>query len=631
MLHIQDLTFRFGGRTILDQASAAIPRGHKVSLVGRNGAGKTTLFKLIAGELQPDGGDITLPAGARMGMVRQEVPAGAMSLVETVMAADEERTALLAEAETATDPMRIGEIHARLADIQAHTAEARAAQILAGLGFDAEQQKRPCADFSGGWRMRVALAGVLFSSPDLLLLDEPTNHLDLEAAMWLEGYLKSYPNTILLISHDRGLLNSVPTTTVHLDRGKLNSYGGGYDRFVQTRAMQLDLLKAAAAKQEAQRKHMQSFVDRFRAKASKATQAQSRIKALEKLGPPIQVIEDTPVSFDFPSPDELAPPLVNMDDVVIGYGDRPVLRKLGLRIDPDDRIALLGANGNGKSTLVKLLAGKLQPMAGEFRKSPRMRVGYFAQHQTDELNLDWTPVRQMAAVLKDVPEQKVRAHLGRFGFPQAKADTVIGKLSGGEKARLLFALMTRDAPHILLLDEPTNHLDIESREALVQALNSYEGAVIIISHDPHLIELTADRLWLVADGTCRPYEGDIDDYRRQLAEQRRAESRSERTEDTGSAASRKDGRRAAAELRQQLAPLRRKVEEAEKRMAKLEAARAKVEAKLADPALYTGPKEAVTKLQIELGTAQKDLAAAEEEWLAASEALEEATAALTAG
>ncbi|WP_114391851.1 ABC-F family ATP-binding cassette domain-containing protein [Oleisolibacter albus] len=627
MLQITDLTFRIAGRLLLDQASLTVPAGHRVALVGRNGTGKSTLLRLIGGELQPDGGSITLPAGARVGWVRQEAPAGTMTLIETVLAADTERTALLAEADTATDPTRIAEIHARLTDIQAHSAEARAARILSGLGFDAAAQARPCSDFSGGWRMRVALAGVLFTQPDLLLLDEPTNHLDLEATLWLEDYLKSYPHTILIVSHDRELLNKVPTSIVHLDQLKLTAYSGNYDTFVRVRTQRLENLKSQAAKQDAQRAHLQAFVDRFRSKASKATQAQSKLKAIERLGPRIQVIDDTPVSFNFPSPEELAPPLIAVDDVSIGYDDRAVLRKVSLRIDADDRIALLGANGNGKSTLVKLLAGRLAPMAGEIRRSGKLRVGYFAQHQADELNLDWTPIQQLAAVMPpNTHETSVRGHLGRFGLAQQKAETRIGALSGGEKAKLLLALMTRDAPHILMLDEPTNHLDIDSREALVEALNDYAGAVIVISHDPHLIELTADRLWLVNDGTAKPFDGDLEDYKRLLLEKARAEARADKDADS-SKTNRKDERRAAAELRAQLAPLRRKVEAVEKRLTQLHTKKAAIEAKLADPTLYTGPSDRVSALQIDLGTIGRDVEAAEMEWLDLSEQLEQAKAA----
>jgi ATP-binding cassette subfamily F protein 3 len=477
--------------------------------------------------------------------------------------------------------------------------------------------------------MRVALASVLFVQPDLLLLDEPTNHLDLEATVWLEGYLKSYPHTILMVSHDRDMLNKVPTTIVHLERGRLTTYSGNFDNFVRTRAERLENARAESAKVEARRKHMQAFVDRFRYKATKARQAQSRLKALERLGPPAVVIEAETMAFDFPSPDPLPPPLLTLDGVAVGYDGRAVLRRLNLRVDQDDRIALLGSNGNGKSTLVKLLAGRLQALEGEVRRSGKLKVGYFAQHQTDELNVAWTPVRQMQAIMPDVPEQKVRSHLGRFGFSQGKAETLIGSLSGGEKARLLFALMSRDAPHILLLDEPTNHLDVESREALVEALNAYEGAVILISHDPHLIELTADRLWVVADGGCKPFDGDLDDYRRWLVERRREARSADRG--GGEAAgrdARRQERRSAAELRAQLAPLKKRVTAAEKLIEKLGADQQRLEARLADPALYSdsAKSELVTKLQRELGTLRRDIAAAEEEWMAAQEELESAAA-----
>ncbi|WP_448187259.1 ABC-F family ATP-binding cassette domain-containing protein [Azospirillum sp. sgz301742] len=623
MLHINDLTFRYGGRVLFDQATAVVPRGHRVALVGRNGCGKSTLLKLIAGTLHADGGSLTLPTGMRMGMVAQEVPAGATSLIDTVLAADTERTALLAEAETAHDPNRIAEVHTRLADIEAHSAPARAAQILSGLGFDSDQQLRPCSDFSGGWRMRVALAGVLFARPDLLLLDEPTNHLDLEATIWLENYLKNYPHTILLVSHDRDLLNSVPTTTIHVDQGKLVTYSGNYDRFIATRRANIERLQSQNAKTEAARKHVQSYIDRFRYKANKARQAQSRIKMLERMDTVVEIAVDERVSFDFPQPEGLSPPLIALENVTVGYGDKAILKRVDLRIDMDDRIALLGANGNGKSTLVKLLAGRLQAMHGEMRRPGKLKIGYFAQHQAEELDLSLTPVQQMQRVMPLVLEEKVRAHLGRFGFPQAKAETKISSLSGGEKARLLFAMMSREAPHILMLDEPTNHLDLDSREALIQAINGFEGAVILISHDPHLIELTADRLWLVADGTCRAFDGDMDDYRRMLLDRSRAE-RSEARGDTGP--SRKDQRRASAEARVALAPLKKKATDAETAVTKLSTEKAKIEAKLANPKLYEGPSEPLRKLQIDLGAVEKKLAAAEEVWLEALEVYEAAAA-----
>ncbi len=629
MLHINDLTFRFGGRVLFDHATAVVSKGHRVALVGRNGTGKSTLLKLISGQLQTDDGAVTLPSGMRMGMVAQEAPAGPITLIDAVLAADKERTALLAEAETATDPMRIGEVHNRLADIEAHSAPARAAQVLSGLGFDAESQQRPCSDFSGGWRMRVALAGVLFSRPDLLLLDEPTNHLDLEATIWLEGYLKNYPHTILLVSHDRELLNAVPTTTIHIDNGKLVTYSGNYDSFLRQRRANQERLQSMATKQDARRKHMMAYVDRFRFKASKARQAQSRLKLLEKMETITLMEDDAEVVFNFPVPDELAPPLIALEGVTIGYGDKPILRRVDLRIDMEDRIALLGANGNGKSTLVKLLAGRLQPMAGEMRRPSKLRIGYFAQHQSEELDLSLTPIQQTQRIMPLALEEKVRAHLGRFGFQQSKAETKIADLSGGEKARLLLALMSREVPHILMLDEPTNHLDIDSREALIEAINDFPGAVILISHDPHLIELTADRLLLVANGTVQPYDGDLEDYRRFLLDRAKAEravakAASQGDRDVGP--NKKDQRRAAAESRAALAPLKRKATDAEALVNKLTEEKRKIEAKMADPALYTGPADKLTKLQIDLGVVDKKLASAEETWLDALEAYETAAA-----
>ena len=496
MLHINDLIYRIGGRVLLEGATAHVPKGHKVGLVGRNGTGKSTLFKLISGELSVDSGAVNLRPGAKLGMVAQEAPSGPESLIDTVLAADQERTQLLAESETATDPHRIAEVHTRLADINAHAAPARAARILSGLGFDEDAQQRPCSDFSGGWRMRVALAAVLFSDPDLLLLDEPTNHLDLEATLWLENYLANWQGTIIVISHDRALLNTSVEEIIHLEEQKLTRYAGNYDFFEKTRRERLSQQAKHRSKQLAEQRRIQAFVDRFRAKATKARQAQSRLKMLEKMEPIATVIEDKTTAFTFPDPSPLSPPLVALDDVAVGYeADSPILKDLDLRIDMDDRIALLGANGNGKSTMMKLLAGRLKAQDGKVVKSTKLEVGYFAQHQAEELPEAETPYDYMQAKMEDVIEAKVRAHLGRFGFEQSKADTPIKNLSGGEKARLLFANMSRTAPHIMLLDEPTNHLDVDAREALVEALNTYDGAVVLVSHDPHLVELVCDRLW----------------------------------------------------------------------------------------------------------------------------------------
>ncbi|MCC9625752.1 ABC-F family ATP-binding cassette domain-containing protein [Thalassospira sp. MA62] len=619
MLQISDLTYRIGGRVILDQVNLTIPDGHKVGLIGRNGAGKSTLLKLISGDLPGDGGDIRISKRARMGVVAQEAPAGSRSLIDTVLAADTERADLLEEAETTTDPHRIAEVHTRLADIEAHTAESRAASILSGLGFDADAQQRPCDDFSGGWRMRVALAATLFLRPDLLLLDEPTNHLDLEATIWLENYLINYPGTIILISHDRDLLNRAVKTIAHLHDGTVTLYGGNYDKFAKTRREQMELASKHYEKQIAQQKHLQSFIDRFRAKASKAKQAQSRVKMLEKMGPAIPVVEDRGISFDFPSPKELPPPLINIHDGDVGYEEgKPILRNISLRIDMDDRIALLGANGNGKSTLAKLLSDRLELMSGEKAASSKLRIGYFAQHQTDELRGDETPYQHMASLMPNVIESKVRAQLGRFAFEGQKGDTKVKDLSGGEKARLLFALMTLDAPHMLILDEPTNHLDIDSRDALNHALNAYEGAVIIISHDPYLIEACADRLILVADGTVKAFDGDVAEYRQYLLDRARMERRANKGDDAGKPAKRdrKAERQQAAEKRKAAAPVKREVEKLEKQMEKLSERKAAIEEKMADPTLYEDANaQKLSDIQLELGKLENELAMIEQKWM----------------
>lgn len=524
MLSINDLTYRVGGRTLLEKASITIPAGHRYGLVGLNGTGKSTLFKLIAGELQPDGGDIVLIKGATMGWVKQDFEDETSPIVDVVLNADTERAALFKEAETTEDPDRIGYIYTRLDEIDAYNAPSRAAMILAGLGFNDEAQQRPISDFSGGWRARVALAAALFRQPNLLLLDEPTNHLDFEAMVWLESFLLKYRETLVIISHDRDILNKTVDHILHLEHQQLTSYTGTYDQFERRRAERMMNQQAMHERQAAQKAKMMEFVDRFRAKASKARQAQSRLKMIEKMDIVDAVMADRVSAFIFPQPDELRSPIITLDNVDAGYeAGSPILRKLNLRIDMDDRIALLGANGNGKSTLVKLLSGRLEPMAGEIHKPGKLRVGYFAQFQTDELDINETPYQIMKNAMKGTPEPKVRGSLGKFGFDKHKADTKVGELSGGEKARLLFCLMSFDAPHILLLDEPTNHLDIDAREALMQALNNYQGAVILVSHDPHLVEHVADRLWLVADGTCKSFDDDLDAYRNLIVQQRRKE------------------------------------------------------------------------------------------------------------
>lgn len=524
MLFINNLTFRIAGRTLLDNVSLSIPAGHRVGLVGPNGTGKSTLFKLVSGEYQADTGDITMIKGASLGMVRQDLPEDDTPVIDVLLATDTERASLFLEGETCEDPDRIGYIYTRLEEIGAYDAPARAATILSGLGFNEAAQNAPISDFSGGWRMRVALAAVLFCQPNLLLLDEPTNHLDFEAMVWLENYLMKFTQTLVIISHDRDILNKTVTHIAHLENKKLTLYTGTYDEFERKRAEKLLGQQALHEKQMAQKAHMQAFVDRFGATASKARQAQSRLKAIQKMDIVDAVMADRVTAFEFPEPEEQKSPMLVLEHVEAGYEvGKPILKRLDLRIDADDRIALLGANGNGKSTLVKLLSGRLPPLSGQIHKSSKLRVGYFAQFQTDELDVRLTPFEIMRDAMKGVAESKIRASLSKFGFDKHKADTVVGDLSGGEKARLLFCLMSFDAPHIMLLDEPTNHLDMDAREALTQALNNYKGAVILVSHDPHLVDSVVDRLWLVADGTCKPYDGDLEAYRKLVVTQRRKE------------------------------------------------------------------------------------------------------------
>ncbi len=614
MLTISEITYSVEGRPLFEAASARIPAGHKVGLVGRNGAGKTTLFRLIRGELALEGGAISLPSRAKIGGVAQEAPASQASLLDTVLAADTERAALLAEAETASDPHRIAEIQHRLADIDAWSAEGRASAILRGLGFTAEEQLRPCADFSGGWRMRVALAGVLFAQPDLLLLDEPTNYLDLEGALWLESYLQKYPHTVIIISHDRELLNRSVQAILHLENRKLTLWQGPYDQFARSRAASLAVQAAEAKKQEVRRAHLQGFVDRFKAKASKAKQAQSRVKMLEKMTPITAPAEAARHVFSFPVPEELAPPIITLDEASVGYGGPPVLRRLSLRIDQDDRIALLGRNGEGKSTLSKLLAGKLQPSEGRIVRSSKLRIGYFAQHQVDELYPEETPLQHVQRLRPAEAPPKLRARLAGFGLGADQAETAVARLSGGQKARLSLLLATIEAPHLLILDEPTNHLDIESREALVEALTSYSGAVVLVSHDMHLLSLVADRLWLVKDGRVAPYEEDLEAYRRLLL-----------GSDEGPKEKPKPEKRRAS--RDEIQAFRAEVRKCEDRLAKLNDMRDRLAKKLADPELYeparTGEMETWQKKYAEV---MDGLDRAEALWLAAVEKLEEAEA-----
>ena len=623
MLRIENLTYRVGGRLLFDEASATISPGHRVGFVGRNGTGKTTLLRLICGAIDADGGAVHYPARWRIGVTSQEVPEGDGTLVETVLAADHELTALQEEAQTAADANRIAEIHQRLNDKDAYSAPARAARILAGLGFSDEAQRGSCSALSGGWRMRVALAALLFTEPDLLLLDEPTNHLDLEATLWLEGFLRRYPGTVLLVSHDRDLLNRVVHEILHLEHCGLTLYQGGYDRFENTRRARIEQDASLRAKQDAQRAHIQEYVDRFRYKASKARQAQSRLKLLARMQPIPEHREEGSINFAFPPPGMLAPPLIGADRIALGYGARPVLSEVSFRLDADDRIALIGKNGNGKSTLMKLLAGRLDVMAGEVNRSGKLRVGYFAQHQTDELDVAATPLVALARKRPDDRDEQLRRHLGGFGFGKLRAETKIANLSGGEKARLLFSLMSCDKPHILLLDEPTNHLDVDSRQALIQAINAFAGAVVIVSHDPHVIELTADRFWLIDHGRVVPFDGDMADYRALVMGEGRVDVSEDDVDGTGGE-TKKEQRRLAAKKRKTLAPLRKKLTEAERHVAELEKTKAEMTAALADPNLYARESDDLVSLKKQLGQLEKNISQSEQQWFALQEEWENA-------
>ena len=623
MLIINDLSLRIAGRLLLDHASLTLPAGTKAGLVGRNGTGKTTLFRAITGDFPSETGLISLPKNTRIGQVAQEAPGTEEPLIDIVLRADVERAALLEEERTATDPHRIAEIHIRLADIDAHSAESRAATILAGLGFDDDAQKRPASSFSGGWRMRVALAAVLFSQPDLLLLDEPTNYLDLEGTLWLENYVSRYPHTVLLISHDRDLLNRAVNSIVHLDQRKLTFWRGGYDQFERQLAEQRELQEKGRVKQEAHRKHLQSFIDRFRAKASKARQAQSRIKALERMKPIGAVVDDTVRPFSFPEPVKtVASPIIALDRVEVGYAPgKPVLKRLSLRIDNDDRIALLGANGNGKSTFAKLLAGRLKPEAGTMTVAPGLKVSIFAQHQLDDLRPEENAYEHVRRIMPDAPEARVRARVANFGLTTEKMNTPAKDLSGGEKARLLMGLAAFDGPNLFILDEPTNHLDIDSRESLIVALNDFPGAVILISHDRHLLEATADRLWLVKDGEVHPYDGDLADYRTLVTG---APDRREKRE--ADKASKADRRREAAARRAQYEPLAKEIRATEALIDRTRKRIDTIEDELANPALYEKDPIKATRLAKERSELSSQVARHEEKWLEMSAEYEEATA-----
>jgi len=625
MLTMSDISVRIAGRLLIDHSSVQITPGARVGFVGRNGVGKSTLFHAIRGHLPTESGTIAVPPRWRIGSLAQEAPNGPEKLIEVVLKADLEREALIREAETAGDPIRIADIQTRLVDIDAHSAPARAAAILSGLGFSADDQNRSCSEFSGGWRMRVALAATLFAAPDLLLLDEPTNYLDLEGTLWLEDHLANYPRTVIVISHDRDLLETSVDQILHLDRTKLTLYKGSYSSFEEQRATR-ELLDAKHAKRQAEeRKRLQAFVDRFKAKASKARQAQSRVKMLERMKPVTALVTQDVHEISFPPPEKmLSPPIIAVDEVSVGYDPkRPVLNRVTLRIDTDDRIALLGANGNGKSTLVKLIANRLSPFSGKVTRADKLSVGYFAQHQVDELNLDASPYDHVRKLMADAPESKVRGRTGAIGFSGKAGDTLVKNLSGGEKARLLLGLATFFGPNMIILDEPTNHLDIDSRAALAEAINEFPGAVIMVSHDRYLIEACADQLWVVADRTVTSYDGDLDDYRRTVLSARgariasRGPERSERS-DSGT-------RRPKEGPKEKRVPLKQRISDAEAEIARIAGIIAKIDAALALPDLFKRDPKQAAQLSKARASAADALTQAEEEWLAASSEFDEAT------
>ena len=616
MISFENISFSVAGRTLVKNSTVSIPSGYKVGLVGRNGTGKTSLFRLVYGDITLDHGDLKLNKNTRVGGVAQEAPGSSITLLDTVLAADQERADLLQKAQLEKDPLQIAEIQTRLADIDAWSAEARAATILNGLGFDKHKQKLACSEFSGGWRMRVALAAVLFSKPDLLLLDEPSNYLDLEGSIWLEAYISKYPSTIIIISHDRALLNNSVNSILHLEDKELHLYAGNYETFAKTRAARLAHKEAEVKKQNLRRQHLQSYVDRFRYKADKAKQAQSRLKMLAKMEPISISSETTFTKFDFPQPEELSPPIVNIQNASVGYEGKTVLSDINLRIDQDDRIAILGQNGEGKSTLSKLIANKLKPHVGKIIHSNKLRIGYFAQHQLDELTLNETP---MGHVQRERPSEKqgqIRARLAGFGISVEQADIRVKSLSGGQKARLSLLLASLDAPHLLILDEPTNHLDIESREALVEALTKYSGAVIIVSHDIHLLSLVADRLWLAKNGTVKPYEYDLETYRKSLL----SISSSKKPEQLKNP---KTVRKSYT--KDEIIVLKNNVKKSEERVEKLLTMEEKISKKLADPKIYSDTnRDELVVLNTKYAEVRKAMTKAEDLWEKAQKKLDNA-------
>ncbi|MCQ2914240.1 MAG: ABC-F family ATP-binding cassette domain-containing protein [Alphaproteobacteria bacterium] len=629
MIDITNISLRFGNRVLFNEASAHISDGQKVGIVGLNGCGKTTLLKIIIGSQDYDDGEIKITKGQKIVTIAQEIPASNTSLIDFILNSDTERKELLEQLEIAEkkeDGIKISEIHERLNSIQAYSAEAKASQILYGLGFSENDQHRPISDFSGGQRRIVALASALFVHSDILLLDEPTNHLDLESTLWLENYLTKYPNTLLLISHDRHILNSICNNIINISNNKFTLYGGNYDSYEQTKALQEENLLKQAKKEEEKRQHLQEFINRFQYKATKAKQAQSRIKQLEKLGNTQIIVKDKETHFSFIAPSQISSPIYKIENGSTGYGEKIVLSKLNLRIDADDRIALIGENGNGKSTFAKLLVGNLNLFEGDLTKSNKLEIGYYAQHQTEELNINLTPVEQMQSVMPNATQTEIRSHLGRFALTQDKAETKIELLSGGEKARLLLAMMSKNSPHLLILDEPTNHLDIDARNALIDAINSFTGAVILITHDLSLIELTVDKLWRVKNGTIKEFDGDLEDYRNLLLTDPQVKKVETQQKKDNCSTSRKDERRISAEKRAALAPLKKKLKEIENKMEKLTDKQAEIENLLEDPTVYMFGMNAakVNNMKIALAQIEEELTPLEEEWIELSSQIEEA-------
>ncbi len=619
MIQITNLTYRIAGRMLFDKVNLFVQKGAKIGLVGRNGAGKTTLFQLLNRDLEPESGSISIQRQTHIGYVQQEAPGTETSLIDYVLSADTERSKLLSMVKTETDANKISDIHNRLIDIDAHSANARAATILKGLGFAHNIHTMPCANLSGGWRMRVSLAATLFSKPDLLLLDEPTNYLDLEGTLWLENHLSRYPHTIIIISHDQSLLNKSVNSIVHVNELNLTTYQGSYDQFKKQRLLRMELAQKQIKKQVANRKHLEAFVNRFRAKATKARQAQSRIKMLEKLEPISAIIDSEVKPIKFPTPSRaLSPPLIALENVSVGYGETTVLKDLNLRIDSDDRIALLGSNGNGKSTFAKLISGRLSKFGGEFVKSRKLLTAYFSQHQLDELEPEQTAIEHIQRLLPDQVESIVRSKISQFGLPTDRMDLATKSLSGGEKARLLLGLSTLVHPHLIILDEPTNHLDIDSRDALLHAINEFNGAIILISHDQQLINTCADCLWLVDNGTISPFEGDLNDYRKYVLKSSTESKNTTKNMSSNSRSQATQRRKNSANQRALLAQIKKELKSTERKVENLQNVIASINLKLSSQELYQNEPEKVSQYTQERLEAQKQLSDFEEKWLSLS-------------